>query len=108
MEEADFVLSVRRRREWDQVEQERLAWVSRLDWYVETRNHPPAYPLETNKDIKVIARFRCGAETRSTEKWRSSDRCRMCGVARETFDHITNCIGEKWYIWRFLCAEENG
>lgn len=67
MEEGDFVETVRR-REWDQVEQERLARVSKLDWYVEPSSRPPAYLLESNKNSKIIARFRCGAETRATEK----------------------------------------
>lgn len=105
MEEADFVESVRS-REWDQVEQVRLARVSRLDWYVEARSNPPTYLLHTNKDMKLIARFRCGAETRSTEKWRPSDRCRICGGAKETIQHVVRCIGEEWYRWRHLCAED--
>lgn len=105
MDEPDF-LEVVRRRECDQVEQVRLAEVSRVDWYVEPRSSPPAYLQKANKDMKTIARFRCGAETRSTEKWRSSDRCRMCGGAKETYQHITQCIGEEWYRWRKLCADD--
>lgn len=65
-EEPDFAEKVTR-REWYQAEQLQLAKVSRLDWYIEPRSHPPTYMQKMNKDMKIRARFRFGAETRSTE-----------------------------------------
>lgn len=105
LEEPEFVESVRR-RESDQSEQMQRAKVSGLDWYMEPRSHPPTYLQKMNKDMKIIARFRCGAETRSTEKWRSTDHCRMCGLAKETIQHVSHCIGEGWHRWRYLCADD--
>lgn len=54
----------------------------------------------------MIARFRCGAESRGTEAWRILDWCKMSGVERETMQHMTDCIGEGWNRWRFICAED--
>lgn len=80
--------------------------LSSLDWYVEPTALLPVYLQQPNKNMKTIARFRCGAESRATEKWRASDRCRMCSSAKETFGHLMECVGGSWCEWRQICAED--
>lgn len=52
---------------------------------------------QVEKDTKMIERFRCGAESRSTDEWRVASLCRISGVTRKTFEPITDCLGKGWY-----------
>ena len=102
-----FIEAVKRRA-LDQFQQERQAKVDKLEWYLVPRSCPPPYLKKVNKDMKLIARFRCGAESRSTESWRVENSCRMCGMTTETAEHMMECIGERRYRWRVLLAEDGG
>ena len=107
LDDQRFVETVRR-RVLDQTEQERSGKLSALNWYLEPKGLLPSYLHQPHKKMKMIARFRCGAESRSTEGWRTSDRCRMCNAAKETLEHMMECIGDRWFNWRQICAEDGG
>lgn len=47
----------------------------------------PLY-LRRGKDIKLLARFRLENEERGRQKWRADKKCRICGNACETVEHI--------------------
>lgn len=43
----------------------------------------------------MVARFRCGAEERGRQRWRRDEgrRCRVCGQADETLEHmLADCL----------------
>jgi hypothetical protein len=72
--------------------------------------HLPLY-LEEGKNIKMIARFRCGSEERGREGWREkNDRmCRLCGTEEETIDHmITTCCPSNMDIEEILHEDGRG
>ena len=58
----------------------------RVPWY-----------LQRGRSIKLIARFRCGNEERGDASWRSDGSCRVCGVDRETVEHMraSCCLDER-------------
>uniref|UniRef100_A0A1Y1KJL4 Uncharacterized protein n=1 Tax=Photinus pyralis TaxID=7054 RepID=A0A1Y1KJL4_PHOPY len=48
--------------------------------------HLPKY-LQKNKNIKTIARFRCGNENRTGKRWKE-EKCRLCKEETETIEHV--------------------
>ena len=70
----------------------------------------PTY-LERGIEIKLISRFRCGAEERGKQLWRHpADRmCRVCGTEEETVDHlITTCCPTELEIKKLLGDDGKG
>ena len=43
--------------------------------------------------MKMLARFRCGAEAVATDSWRTERGCRSCGKSEEKMGHLIDCIG---------------
>lgn len=48
----------------------------------------PLYLYKSRHSQLLIARFRCENEERGREKWRGERRCRVCGAAEETLEHM--------------------
>lgn len=80
----------------------------------EYNNHRPAQKpeyLNAGKDIKLIARFRCGNEERGKDSWRTHrDRlCRICGTEEETINHMmTTCTETGLTEAEILCTTGRG
>lgn len=68
----------------------------------------PTY-LHRSRHFRIIARFRCGNEERSKEKWRIDRTCRVCGGVEETLEHMTwNCCRFIRSVPRMLSSTGSG
>lgn len=61
-------------------------------WY-QMPGQLPQYLATCNANMKTIARFRCGSETRDTESWRGESLCRVCACESENPSHVARCQG---------------
>lgn len=68
--------------------------VQRHEWYSAPANGLPKYLL-TPGDHKLVARFRCGAETLGIDYWRESKLCRICHQEIESGEHLGKCIKDQ-------------
>lgn len=68
----------------------------------------PRY-LATGRDIRTVARFRCGNEERGTDGWRKEEdrKCRVCGQEEETVEHLLDvcCPNDDFTTRRAVLAE---
>lgn len=76
----------------------------KTEWYVQPRGDRAEYFQTGDMDIRLIARFRCGAEANATDRWREDAKCRMCKRQRETQSHVALCQGFR-KDWRELFCE---
>lgn len=76
----------------DQHIQVMTAGAAKVGWYWRTEE-PPRYLR--GPSYKMIARLRCGAETRAEDGWRAEVTCRVCGQEKETMRHVVQCAGVK-------------
>lgn len=68
----------------------------------------PLY-LNRSRHFRMIARFRCENEERGRERWRDDKRCRVCGGAEETLEHMAwNCCRFMRSVPRMLCQSGDG
>lgn len=68
----------------------------------------PLY-LTRSKDIKIVARFRCENEERGRESWRADKRCRVCGAAEETLEHMRkDCLPQIGVVRGLLSTSGRG
>lgn len=75
---------------WKQIAESRTRAVA---WYLGPKEELPIYLRSGNADMKLIARFRCGAESRGNHAWRKDMECRRCGSGPETLQHQADCLG---------------
>lgn len=73
-------------------------------WYVPCEEEElPQYLRNSNVMLRMIARYRCGAEPLGLHSWRSDRKCRTCGKADETVEHLMKCVAdEKSRTWKEL------
>ena len=76
----------------------RFLQTSRVPWY-----------LQRGRNVRLIARFRCGNEERGRDKWGTDHRCRICGEAIETVDHLReSCCPDQRNYTSLLNERGNG
>ena len=81
-----------KQRACDVAKQVRRADVRSTTWYIAQEDGLPGYLREPNGDMKLIARFRCGAMSRGTQSWRGDGGlCRLCGIEKEMPSHQVKC-----------------
>lgn len=90
-------------------EQEIRSQVKAIPWFVPAINGLPGYLRNNNENLKIIARFRCGAETTGGASWKRRDRiCRVCQLDEGAEDHVMACVpDENGRCWKEL-TEESG
>jgi hypothetical protein len=89
-------------------EQEIRSQVKAIPWFVPAINGLPGYLRNNNENLKIIARFRCGAETTGGASWKRDRICRVCQLDEESEDHVMACVpDENGRCWKEL-TEESG
>lgn len=57
-------------------------------WYVPPVERVPRYLTSRNPQMRRIARYRCGAAFRGTQRWNEERSCRICGKYEESPEHL--------------------
>ena len=86
----------------DQEDQRRREECRKIPWYVTPKESIPMYLCTNSTAMKIVARFRCGAETPGDSSWRTAT-CRICNSHPETAAHLEECGGQG--DWSRLVAE---
>lgn len=102
MSEPNFWITATNRMR-DQENQRLRAACQGIPWYNAPKEGIPMYLRKNSATMKLVSRFRCGAETPGDQTWRGEMICRICFKEPETSAHLVYCGGQG--EWKSLTAE---